>query len=129
MKAANSVGVSALDHVNIRTDDVPTSARYYANLLGLEPRDAPSKMTREQACWLFDQQGHAIIHLFKGTQAPGLTGAIHHVALRCTGKTALLDKLRERGEKFDVCEAGGGLTLVFLRDPHGVLLELNFTDD
>ena len=129
MEAADGVRVTALDHVNIRTGDVPGSASYYANLLGLEPRDAPSPLTREQACWLFDQQGHAIIHLFKGTQTPGLTGAIHHVAMRCKGKTALLERLRERGEKFDVHEAGGGLTLVFLRDPHGVLLELNFTGE
>jgi catechol 2,3-dioxygenase-like lactoylglutathione lyase family enzyme len=128
MKNADGVRVAALDHVNIRTGDVPGSARYYSDLLGLEPRDAPSPMTREQACWLFDQQGHAIIHLFKAEHTPGPTGAIHHVALRCTGKTALLDKLRERDEKFDVHEAGGGLTLIFLRDPHGVLLELNFTE-
>jgi catechol 2,3-dioxygenase-like lactoylglutathione lyase family enzyme len=118
--------VAALDHVNIHTDDVPGTARFYAELLGLRPGNPPGSFPPEQAQWLFDTEGRAIIHLFRGDYTRGSTGPIHHVALRCSGKAELLERLTRRGAKFDVHEASPELTLVFTRDPHGILLELNF---
>jgi catechol 2,3-dioxygenase-like lactoylglutathione lyase family enzyme len=121
--------VNALDHVNIRTRDVAASARFYAELLDLEIRDVPMAIAPEQAQWLYDCSGHAIIHLFKFDCDPGSTGAIHHVALNCDGKEELLERLKRRGLDFSVHEPAQGPTLVFTRDPHGVLLELNFHGD
>lgn len=121
--------VVALDHVNIRTADVDASARFYAELLGLEPRATPMPLPPEKARWLFDHAGHPIIHLFNAEIQPGSTGPIDHVALRCSGKAELIEKLRKRGLHYDVYEASAELTLIFVRDPHGVLLELNFTGE
>lgn len=117
--------VNALDHVNIRTQDLAASARYYAELLGLEPRNGPAPLPAEQVQWLYDHQGHAIIHLFRFDCEPGPTGPIHHIALSCSGKDEMLARLKARGAEFDMREAGG-LTQIFTRDPHGILLELNF---
>ena len=122
--------VNALDHVNIRTRDVAASAQFYADLLGLEPRSAPAAMSLDQARWLYDANNKPIIHLFKFDTPPGETGPIHHVALSCTGKEALLERLRERGAEYSLNEVPSiGLTQVFTHDPHGVLLELNFAGD
>ncbi|CAN7588791.1 VOC family protein [Phenylobacterium sp. LjRoot225] len=118
--------VTGFDHVNIHTDDLPASVRFYSELLGLEPGSAPMGLPPEKARWLCDAEGRAIIHLFNGDVTPGPTGPIDHLALRCAGKAELLDKLIQRGTKFDVFEASPEHTLVFTRDPHGVLLELNF---
>lgn len=119
--------VNALDHVNIRTGDVAASARFYAELLGLEPRDPPVALPPDQARWLYDGSNHPIIHLFKFDTAPGDTGPIHHVALRCSGKEVLLDRLQRLGAEYSLNEVPAiGLTQIFVRDPHGVLLELNF---
>jgi catechol 2,3-dioxygenase-like lactoylglutathione lyase family enzyme len=121
--------VTALDHVNIHTDDIAGAVRFYSELLGLEPRNAPMGIPPEKARWLCDVDGRAIIHLFNGEVTPGATGPIDHVALRCSGKAELLETLTRRGAKFDVYEASATRTLVFTRDPHGVLLELYFDDE
>jgi catechol 2,3-dioxygenase-like lactoylglutathione lyase family enzyme len=123
--------VTALDHVNIRTHDVQAAARFYAELLELEARDAPGPFPPEQVQWLYDRQERPIIHL--NSIAPigeGSTGPIHHVALACTDKAGVLARLNRMGAAFQVNEmAALGMTQIFTRDPHGVLLELNFTGD
>jgi catechol 2,3-dioxygenase-like lactoylglutathione lyase family enzyme len=125
--------VKALDHVNIRTRDIAASARFYAELLDLTISNAPSPMTAEQALWLRDSGGRAIIHLVSHQDekgAPGPTGPIDHIAFSCTGKQQLLERLTQRGAEFAVHDmADGSRTLVFTRDPHGVMLELNFDAD
>jgi catechol 2,3-dioxygenase-like lactoylglutathione lyase family enzyme len=122
--------VRALDHVNVRTVDVAASAQFYAELLNLEVRNPPGNMTANQALWLCDQEGRAIIHLVQHPEdkaAPGPTGPIDHVALSCVGKRELIERLQQRGAQCDVFDLKAvGRTLVFTRDPHGILLELNF---
>lgn len=130
--------VLALDHVNIITADLDGTARWYADLLGLERRDAPPPLTPDNAQWMYDASGRAVIHInstdcprtYDRAVAPGPTGSIHHVALACAGHDALLDRLRERGL---ACQcntvAAIGLRQIFTLDPNGVLLELNFFRD
>jgi catechol 2,3-dioxygenase-like lactoylglutathione lyase family enzyme len=127
MSETHQTRVSALDHVNIHTTDLAASTRFYADLLGLEPRDPPMALSGIQACWLYDGAGDPIIHLNNREVVPGPTGPIDHVALRCTGKAALLERLKTQDVEFNVFELeAAGRTLIFVRDPHGVMLELNF---
>ena len=130
-----SVRVDALDHVNIITPDLEGTARFYAELLDLEPRDGPPPLTHDNARWMYDAAGRAILHLnsrdcpraYDREVNPGPTGSLHHVALRCQGYQELRARLRERGLEHKVNEVAAiGLKQVFVLDPNGVLLELNF---
>jgi catechol 2,3-dioxygenase-like lactoylglutathione lyase family enzyme len=123
--------VTALDHVNIRTRDVQASARFYVELLGLEARNGPMELPPEKVQWLYDAHERPIIHLNSFTPiGEGSTGPIDHVALACSGKAEMLERLTRMGAEFQVNEmASIGLTQIFTRDPHGVLLELNFRGD
>lgn len=121
--------VNALDHINISTTDIASSARFYAELLDLDPRNSPTPIPPEQVMWLYDHSGHPLIHLVKRDCAPGETGPIHHVALNCSGKDEVLARLRKLGIEPAVHEnAALKRTLIFARDPHGIMLELNFND-
>jgi catechol 2,3-dioxygenase-like lactoylglutathione lyase family enzyme len=130
--------VDSLDHVNIITADLHGSAQFYAALLGLEIRDAPSPLTRDTGQWLHDAAGRAVLHL-NSLDCPrtnprdvqsGPTGSIHHVALRCSGYDDLLVRLGALGLDHQCNElATIGLRQVFTIDPNGVLLELNFFGD
>lgn len=120
-----AVSVAALDHVNIRTRDIEASANYYADLLGLRIGDPPAMVSRGQARWLHDEGDRPIIHLRLFDSEPGPTGPIDHVALRCTGKAALLDRLKALDTEYQAFD-GPDRTVIFMRDPHGVMLELNF---
>ena len=131
--------VEALDHVNIITDDLDGTARFYADLLELERRDAPPPLTPQNAQWMYDKGGRAIFHInsedcprtFDRTVQPGsLTGALHHVALACTGYDELLQRIGDKGLPHQLNHVVAiGLRQVFVADPNNVLLELNFFGD
>lgn len=130
--------VQALDHVNIIAADLDGTARFYAELFGLERRNAPPPLTPENAQWMFDDADRAIFHInsvdcpraFEREVAPGPTGAIHHVALKCSGFDEMLARLDARAleRQVNLIEAIG-LRQIFTMDPNGVLLELNFFGD
>ena len=128
--------VEALDHINIITDRLDETARFYADLLDLDRRDAPPPLTPQNAQWMYDAADRAIIHI-NSTDCPraydrdvpqgALTGALHHVALRLQGYDEVKARLDERGAdyKLNLVEAIG-LRQIFTADPNNVLLELNF---
>jgi len=128
--------VERLDHVNIITDRLAETARFYAELLDLEERDAPPPMTPDNARWMYDQAGQAILHLnsvdcprtFDRSVSPGSeTGAIHHVALRCGDFDTVMSRLDARGADYKINDLSAiGLRQIFTTDPNNVLLELNF---
>jgi catechol 2,3-dioxygenase-like lactoylglutathione lyase family enzyme len=130
-----SMRVEALDHVNIISPDLEGSARFYAEVFGLEPRDGPPPLTHATARWMYDAAGRAVIHLnsldcpraYDRDVDAGPTGALHHVALRCSGYEELRARLARRGLEHRLNEVSAiGLKQVFVLDPNQVLLELNF---
>lgn len=129
------MGIEALDHINIVTHDLDRAEAFYHDLLSLECRDAPPPLTRATARWMYDMGGRAVLHLnsvdlprhFDRDMAPGPTGALHHVALRCTGHDDILARIVAMGLDYR-CNivAAIGLRQIFVSDPDAVLLELNF---
>ena len=133
------MNVEALDHVNIITDRLDDTAQFYANLLGLTRKDAPPPLTPQNATWMFDGQDRAIIHInsvdcprtFDREVRPGqLTGAVHHVALKCSGYEEVKARLDAMGAEYqENLVAAISLRQIFTPDPNNVLLELNFFAD
>jgi catechol 2,3-dioxygenase-like lactoylglutathione lyase family enzyme len=130
--------VNALDHINIITADLHGSAHFYADMFDLEIRNAPPPLTRDNAQWMYDDAGRAIIHInsldcpraFPRDVKPGATGSIHHVALNCSGYADMLARLAAQSKEHHVNEVVAiGLKQIFTTDPNGVLLELNFFGD
>ncbi len=127
--------VNALDHINIITADLDGTASFYAELFGLERRNAPPPLTPQNAQWMYDREGRAIFHInsldcpraFDREVDAGSTGSIHHVAMNCSGHAEMLARLEARGmaHQLNTIQAIG-LRQIFTEDPNGVLLELNF---
>ena len=131
--------VNALDHVNIITDRLDETADFFASLLDLERRDGPPPFVPQQVQWMYDASGRAILHLNsvdcprtfdRPVEPGGLTGAIHHVALNCSGFAEVTRRLEAQGADFraNLIESIG-LRQIFTADPNNVLLELNFWGD
>lgn len=129
------MNVNALDHVNIVTPDLGASAAFYVSLLGLERRNGPPPLTADQAQWLYDGNGRAVIHLnaldcprfFPRDMSPTPTGALHHVAFDCSDFGQVMARIAEMGLAHEVNAIDEiGFRQIFVTDPHGVLLELNF---
>lgn len=127
---------NALDHVNIRTPNLAATVDFYESVLGLSPCDPPAPLDPAQFRWMKDQEGRAIIHLSSkdaDTEAvleragARKTGPLHHVALRCTGHDAMIARLDGLNIDYQCSIIDSiGVKQIFVSDPNGVLLELNY---
>ena len=125
----------SLDHVNIQTVKLGETIAFYRDVLGLRAGDPPPPLDPARIQWMFDPEGRAIFHLSTpgaliGTDAINRspdTGAVHHVALSCKGHDAMVEKLDRLGlEHRENHVVAIDLKQIFVRDPNGVLLELNY---
>jgi catechol 2,3-dioxygenase-like lactoylglutathione lyase family enzyme len=122
------MSVSGINHVNIRTTDVAASSRFYVDVLEFKFRQGPLVMG-QQPNWLYDQSGRPIIHFRIMAAESDSTGPIDHVALDCHGLTSVIERLKAHNIEFRVANVQPGVTLVLVKDPHGVMLELNFKEE
>ncbi len=118
--------VKLLDHVNIHTADLAGTVDFYVDVIGLEQGKRPTTIGRPGA-WLYCN-GRPLIHLIENEQSrPAGTGPIDHVAFETEGYDRMAAKLTERGIAFETKELPDfRLRQIFVHDPNGVKLELNF---
>ncbi|OAJ54893.1 glyoxalase [Paraburkholderia ginsengiterrae] len=135
--------VSKLAHYSIRTMDLEKSCRFYERILGFKrgyrpPFDFPG-------AWLYkgdDEADFGTVHIIgvdpgnpagltaylgdKALPATG-TGTVDHIAFLATGVEAMWKTLQAEGVAWrDRTVPSLGLHQVFLEDPSGVTIELNF---
>ncbi len=128
--------LNALDHVNIITDNLEGTVRFFVELFDLDVRDAPEPLPPEHVQWLYDDSGRAIFHINskemqqayrRETETGPTTGAIHHVALDCSDHKAFSARLEAHGIDYRLNDIPSiQLKQLFFTEPNGVLLELNF---
>ena len=125
----------SLDHVNIQTEKLDETVAFYRDVIALRAGNPPPPLDPALVQWMFDAEGRAIFHL----SAPGAlvgtrvinkgadTGAVHHVALSCKGHDPMVEKLDRLGLAHNENHVVAiDLKQIFVRDPNGVLLELNY---
>jgi hypothetical protein len=87
---------------------------------------------------MYDNAGRAIVHInsidcpraYDRAVSPGPTGALHHIALNCSGFDAMIARLDTRGIGRQVNRIESvGLRQIFIHDPNDVVLELNYWGD
>lgn len=130
--------VAGLDHVNIRTRDPAATIAFYRSVLGMGFRDIMGFGDEARGGWLLDADGRAAIHVGHADmaypsdsaapwQAADGGGAVHHVALACADRPAMTAQLAAHGclvTENRVPQVA--LVQLFVADPNGILLELNF---
>src|SRR3979409_868234 len=122
-----SVSVGVLDHLNIRTRKLADTVRFYEDILGLEKGARPNFAV--PGAWMYSD-GRAVVHLVdisatSETQKPD-SGVVHHVAFASRDFAGMKQRLSAKGVSFEAKEVPGGeLWQIFIRDPNGVMLELN----
>ena len=135
----------SLNHFSIRTLDLPATKEFYVSVLGLE--DGPRPEFPFPGYWLYQgpasEYANAAVHIIgiDPKDDSGLTnylgdrdaeklrgsGALDHVAFFATGLKEMLQRLQAKGiepRRRDV--PGIGLHQLFLDDPNGIVVELNY---
>jgi catechol 2,3-dioxygenase-like lactoylglutathione lyase family enzyme len=123
------------------------TVKFYDETLGMKAKRPPMAAPDGLATWIYDDNGVAVVHLTPVDPADPLgsyakivryrngeanpafegSGAIDHVAFECEGYEEI--KARLTALKIDFAEnafPSFNLRQLFLKDPNGVTLELNF---
>jgi catechol 2,3-dioxygenase-like lactoylglutathione lyase family enzyme len=127
--AKNGFSAGRLDHYNISTRILDETVRFYVEVLGFE--NGPRPPFNFPGAWLYCE-GIPVLHLndIAGSDAEPAsgTGVIEHIAFRSRGFKAMKRRLEELGMVHRVNQVPGRpLWQIFLHDPNGVEIELNFT--
>ena len=122
------MNVGVLDHFNIRTRNLDATVRFYEDVLGLKKGPRPNFAF--PGAWLYSE-GKAVVHLVDispsdEAQKPD-SGVVHHVAFVSSGFKGMKKHLQTKGFEFESREVpGDDLWQIFVRDPNGVMIELNY---
>src|SRR5262249_6163270 len=104
------------------------TVRFYEDILGLEKGPRPNFAF--PGAWMYSE-GKAVVHLVDisrtdEAQKPD-SGVVHHVAFASTGFDGMKKRLQSKGMNFDSRQVpGGDLWQIFVNDPNGVMIELNY---
>lgn len=114
-------------HVSVHAHDLDESVRFYKELFGMEELPAPGFPFPVR--WL--RVGDLQLHLFQSDE-PAPSG--HHFGLDVNDFEAAYEKAREMGAQekegyfSNVYELPDGAVQLYLRDPSGNMVEVNWPD-
>lgn len=117
-----------LDHFNIDCADLERTKSFYCDVLGLADGFRPA-MGGIPGYWLYCG-GAPVVHLMKrraDEMSADHSGRLDHIAFRCTEADAMRARLKALDIPFQENSIPNfGLLQIFVRDPDGLQLELNF---
>ena len=130
-----------MEHFLLQTEDIEATKDWYVKVLGF--RVGPSPDFKFPVYWLY-LGDRDVLHITSGgknvsenrkkyvgqeSQVAAGSGVIDHVAFRATGLTEMIDHLKNNGIEFKERQVDDqGLYQLFLFDPNGVKVELNFAN-
>lgn len=121
--------LNSLDHVNIRAHDLKATRDFYVEVLGLEEGYRPP--FDFAGYWLY-LGGRAVVHLMgpredRETSPDDDTGNFDHVAFLCSDIDEFAGRLEAMGVPMRLRRVpGAAIHQIFVADPNGVTIELNF---
>jgi catechol 2,3-dioxygenase-like lactoylglutathione lyase family enzyme len=122
------MSVGLLDHFNIRTRKLADTVRFYEDVLDLKNGDRPNFTF--PGAWMYSE-GKPVVHIVDisktDEQQKPDSGVVHHVAFASNGFAGMKRRLTSKNLPFDVREVPGvAVWQIFVTDPNGVMLELNY---
>ncbi|MBI2752643.1 MAG: VOC family protein [Betaproteobacteria bacterium] len=133
--------LSHIEHFLVQTADIEKTRDWYVRVLGM--RVGPNPDFKFPVCWLYIGDKD-VVHVteggkdvsenrkrYVGQQSDAVTGSgvVDHIAFRATGLRETIDYLCALGVEFRQRQVNDqGLYQLFLFDPNGIKIELNFSN-
>src|SRR5262245_22967172 len=123
--------IRGLLHVNVRCaeSDLPSLEKFYDEVLGLKAGYRPN--FSHPGLWLY-YGDEALIHVSARYPEGSIvknrkhSGSIDHVAFKCTSASEMRARLTQRNIAFEEQNIENAGYQIFITDPVGTRLELNF---
>jgi catechol 2,3-dioxygenase-like lactoylglutathione lyase family enzyme len=133
--------LSYIEHFLLQTEDIEATKDWYVKVLGF--RVGPSPDFKFPVYWLY-LDDRDVLHITTGgqnvsenrkkyvgqdSQASSGSGVIDHIGFRTTGLADMIEHLKKHNIDFKERQVDDqGLYQLFLHDPNGVKIELNFAN-
>ena len=133
--------LSHIEHFLVQTTDMAATRDWYVRVLGMTDGWHPD--FKFPVCWLYIGD-RDVVHVTEGganvsenrrryvgqeSLATSGSGVVDHIAFRATGLRAMLQHLQRLNVAFKQRQVSDqGLYQLFLFDPNGIKIELNFTN-
>jgi len=122
------MGVSAMNHFTILTDDLEATLAFYRERLNLRPGERPPFSFA--GAWLYTQGGRdPILHVIADKPKDLLVpGVIDHMAFSGKGLISTVQRLEKHGVPYALRRLPGqwGTWQLFFHDPNGAKVEIDF---
>jgi len=132
--------LSHIEHYLVAADDMERTRAWYRDVLGMQEGWHPD--FGFPVYWMY-LDGKDVVHIGQSAKHAGDnqrtylgrlaqnagagTGALDHIAFRAKGLQQTMEHLRRRGVEFSERRANGqALYQLFVYDPNGIKVELNF---
>lgn len=129
------MALEALDHYTVSCKDLVATRDFYRDVLGLEEGFRPNLGFAGH--WLYCGDV-PVVHLLmrdgaalenRNAEQGGDTGSLDHIAFRGRDVQAMIARLKAGNIPFRESRiADIGLHQLFVRDPNGIMVEMNFRD-
>ena len=133
------MALSHLEHFLVQTEDIERTRDWYCDVLGMT--HGPTPDFKFPVVWLYigdrdvvhvteggkDVSENRMAYLGQQSDATSGTGVVDHIAFRATGLRKTMSHLTGLGVAFSQRQVDSqGLFQLFLFDPNGIKIELNF---
>jgi catechol 2,3-dioxygenase-like lactoylglutathione lyase family enzyme len=119
--------IEGMNHFTITAENGAATLGFYCGLLGLVEGHRPD--LGFPGAWLYPPGGkHAVLHIYWDRPMPTpRTGVIDHMAFTARGLADMKKRVDAAGVKYRLQQqAGAGTWQLFLEDPNGAKVELDF---
>ena len=122
------MAVTGMNHFTIIARDLEETRRFYSDTIGLAESFRPDLGFPGAWFYVGDQW---VLHVVAGRDVPDPpAGVIDHMAFSATGLAAMQKKLKAHGiEHRLIRQPGTRVQQIFLHDPNGAKVELDFAPD
>lgn len=127
------MGLKRIEHYNIHTTKLAETVAFYSDVLGMKAGDRPPFTFPGAWIYLGDTP---VLHLVdvsgeRKSERAGQhgTGALDHIAFEAVGLEEMRAQLKRQGVAHqERIVPRTGITQVFVEDPNGLTLELNYAE-
>ena len=121
------MAIKSLDHVNIRTSKARETMKFYTEILDFSEGFRPP--FNFPGAWLYAGES-AVIHLLFDNSEPGYNyNPVDHIAFEASGYQETMQRLESANWEYRCSDVPNTkIRQIFLIDPNGVKLELNFKE-
>ena len=121
------MAIKSLDHVNIRTSKAGETIKFYTEILDFSEGYRPP--FNFPGAWLY-ADASAVIHLvFDNSEPSDNYNPVDHIAFEASGYQETMQRLERANWEYRCSDVPNTkIRQIFLIDPNGVKLELNFKE-